>query len=56
VAVLLTLPSLGVKGITLGPNPLAFISPNVFAILKDRYDPRLAVGNAQADLRRVMNG
>jgi hydroxylamine reductase len=56
VAVLLTLLSLGVKGITLGPNPPAFISPNVFAIRKDRYDLRLAVGDAQADMRRVMNG
>jgi hydroxylamine reductase len=38
VAVLLTLLSLGVKGIELGPNPPAFVSPNVFKILQETYD------------------
>ena len=32
VAVLLTLLALGVKGIVLGPNPPAFVSPKVFRI------------------------
>lgn len=54
VAVFLTLLSLGIKGMTLGPNPPAFISPNVFALLQERYDLRLTGGDAQSDLRRVM--
>ncbi len=41
VAVLLTLLSLGVKGITVGPNPPAFVSPNVFKVLQDKFDLRL---------------
>ena len=41
MAVLLTLLALGVKGIALGPNPPAFVSPNVFKILQEKYDIRL---------------
>jgi hydroxylamine reductase len=41
VAVLLTLLSLDVKGITLGPNPPAFISDNLFQVLQEQYDLRL---------------
>jgi len=54
VAVLLTLLSLGVKGITLGPNAPAFVSPSVFAILKDRYDLRLSGSDAQGDLQLAL--
>jgi len=54
IAVFLTLLHLGIKGITLGPNPPAFITPNVFAILKERYDLRLTGSDAQADLQRAM--
>jgi hydroxylamine reductase len=54
VAVLLTLLSLGVKGITLGPNPPAFVTPNVFAILQERFDLRLTSDDAQGDLQRAM--
>ena len=53
VAVLLTLLSLGVKGITLGPNPPAFITPNVFKILQEKFDLRLT-GEAKADLAAAM--
>ncbi|HVT80995.1 MAG TPA: hydroxylamine reductase [Phycisphaerae bacterium] len=42
VAVLLTLLSLGVKGITIGPNPPAFITPNVFKVLQSEFDLKLA--------------
>ncbi len=38
VAVLLTLLALGVKGIRIGPNPPAFVSPNVMKILKETFD------------------
>jgi hydroxylamine reductase len=54
VAVLLTLLSLGVKGITLGPNAPAFVSPNVFAILQARFDLRLAGEDAEADLQLAL--
>ena len=53
VAVLLTLLALGVKGITLGPAPPAFVSPNVFKVLQQQYDLRLTSGNPKEDLARV---
>lgn len=56
VAVLLTLLHLGVTGITLGPNPPAFVSPNVFKILQQRYDLKLTGGDAEADLRVAVGG
>jgi hydroxylamine reductase len=54
VAVLLTLLALGVKGIAIGPRPPAFVSPNVFAILQEKFDLRLTGDNARADLEAVM--
>ena len=54
VAVLLTLLSLGVKGITIGPKPPAFVSPNVFKVLQERFDLRLTGNNAKEDLDRVL--
>lgn len=54
VAVLLTLLSLGVKGITLGPNPPGFITPNVFAILQEKFDLRLTGDDPQGDLQRAL--
>ena len=50
VAVLLTLLALGVKRITLGPRPPAFITPNVFKVLQEKYDLRLTGQSAQQDL------
>ena len=54
VAVLLTLLSLGIKGIALGPNPPAFVSPGVFAQLQERFDLRLIGRDARADLAVAM--
>ncbi|MGE5607886.1 MAG: hydroxylamine reductase [Bacillota bacterium] len=54
VAVLLTLLSLGVKRITIGPNPPAFITPNVFKILRDKFDLRLNGPDAKADLAKAL--
>jgi len=54
IAVLLTLLSLGVKGITLGPKPPAFVSPNVFKVLQEKFDLRLTGSSAQEDLDRVL--
>jgi len=56
LAVLLTLLALGVKGITVGPKPPAFISPNVFKILQEKYDLRLTGPDARADLAAAMTG
>lgn len=54
VAVLLTLLALGVKRITLGPKPPAFVSPNVFQILQERYDLRLAGKDPKEDLAAAL--
>jgi hydroxylamine reductase len=54
VAVLLTLLALGVKGIRIGPNPPAFLTPNVFRVLQEKYDLRLTGTDAKADLAAVM--
>lgn len=54
VAVLLTLLALGVKGINLGPKPPAFVTPNVFKILQQKFDLKLTGPDAKADLAKVM--
>jgi hydroxylamine reductase len=53
VAVLLTLLSLGVKGISIGPRPPAFITPNVFRVLQQKFDLRLT-GDFEKDLARAV--
>ncbi len=50
VAVLLTLLSLGVKGIRIGPRPPGFVTPAVFKILQEKFDLKLTGNHAQADL------
>ncbi len=54
VAVLLTLLSLGVRGITIGPKPPAFVSPNVFKVLQEKFDLRLTGKSAKEDLDRAL--
>ncbi len=54
VAVLLTLLSLGVKGIRIGPQPPAFVSPNVFAILQEQFDLKLIGDDGKADCQAVL--
>ncbi len=54
VAVLLTLLALGVKGVTIGPNPPPFVTPAVFAILQDKFDLRLTGQDARADLEAAL--
>ncbi|XXR49181.1 hydroxylamine reductase [Sorangium sp. So ce381] len=53
VAVLLTLLSLGVKGIVLGPRLPAFLSPNVLRVLQQRYDLRLTGRAPSRDLLQL---
>ena len=53
VAVLLTLLHLGVKGIRVGPRPPAFLTPNVFEVLQDKFDLKLT-GDAREDLKATL--
>ncbi len=53
VAILLTLLSLGVKGIRIGPTPPAFITPNVFKVLQDKFDLQL-ITTPEQDLARML--
>ncbi len=53
VAVLLTLRSLGIKGITLGPNPPAFVSPGVFEILQEKFDLKLTPTNGRSPVGEI---
>lgn len=50
VAVLLSLLALDVKGIRVGPVPPAFVSPNVFQVLQDRFDLKLIESSPPAEL------
>lgn len=50
VAVLLSLLALGVKGIRLGPVPPAFVSPNVFRILQEKFDLKLTEAEPPLEL------
>ena len=56
VAVLLTLLSLGIKGISIGPNPPAFVTPNLFKILQEKFDLRLTGSDAKGDLELALAG
>jgi hydroxylamine reductase len=56
VAVLLSLLALGVKGISIGPNPPGFITPAVFKVLQDKFDLKLTGGDAKQDLALVIAG
>jgi hydroxylamine reductase len=54
VAVLLTLLSLGIKDIHLGPSLPAFVTPNVLNILVEKFAVR-PIGDPAEDMQRVMN-
>lgn len=56
VAVLLTLLHLGIKGIKLGPNLPAFITPNVLAILQETFDLQPIGTDGKADVEAIMAG
>ncbi len=53
VAVLLTLLHLGVKGIRIGPEPPAFVTPNVFQILQEKFDLKLIEAEPPQELFQV---
>ncbi len=54
VAVLLTLLSLGIRGIHLGPTLPAFLTPNLLAILVEKFAIK-ANGNAADDIAAALN-
>jgi hydroxylamine reductase len=54
VAVLLSLLSLGIRGIHLGPTLPAFLTPNLLAILVEKFDIK-ANGEPAADLAMALN-
>ncbi|MEQ8820719.1 MAG: hydroxylamine reductase [Sumerlaeia bacterium] len=56
VAVLLTLLHLGMKGIRLGPALPAFVSPNVLAILQEKYNLQGIGKDGHADALAAMCG
>ena len=54
VAVLLTLLHLGIQGIRLGPSLPAFVSPNVFKMLQEKFDLKPAQGDPKTDIKEAM--
>ncbi len=54
VAILLTLLCLGIKGIRIGPTPPAFITPEVFKVLQDKFDLKL-ITTVDNDLKDILN-
>jgi len=52
VVILLSLLSLGIKGIRLGPTLPAFISPNILKFLVEKFDIK-PIGTAEGDLRAI---
>ncbi len=53
VGILITLLSLGIKGIYLGPSLPAFISPNVLQILIDKFNIK-PISNPDSDLQNIL--
>lgn len=53
VAVLLTLLSLNVKKIYLGPQPPAFVTPNMYKILQEKFDLRLT-GDSKSQIQNML--
>ena len=53
VAILLTLLSLGIKGIRVGPTPPAFITPNVFKVLQEKFDLKL-IKTPEEDIKEML--
>ena len=53
VAILLTLLALDIKGMRIGPTPPAFITPNVFKVLQDKFDLKL-ITTPSKDLEDIL--
>ena len=55
VAILLTLLSLGIKNIRLGPTLPAFITPNVLNILVEKFNI-MPISTPEKDLAAILKG
>jgi len=53
VAILLTLLTLGIKGIRIGPTPPAFITPAVLKVIQDKFDLKL-ITSPDRDLAEIL--
>lgn len=53
VAILLTLLSLDIKGMRIGPTPPAFLTPGVLKVIQDKFDLKL-ITTPDADLAEIM--
>jgi len=53
VAILLTLLSLGIKNIYLGPSLPAFVSPNVLKVLVEKFNIK-PISTPEADLKAIL--
>jgi len=53
VAILLTLLSLGIKGMRIGPTPPAFITPGVFKVLQEKFDLKL-ITTPEDDMKAIL--
>jgi hydroxylamine reductase len=54
VCILLTLLSLGIKNILLGPTLPAFVSPNVLNVLVENYQIG-PITTAEEDMKKLLN-
>jgi hydroxylamine reductase len=54
VAIVLTLMALGIKDVRIGPTMPAFISPNVWKVIQDKYDWK-AITTPEADLKAMLS-
>ena len=54
VAIVLTLLALGIKDVRVGPTLPAFVSPNNWKMIQERYGWK-AVGNVDQDLKDMMS-
>lgn len=54
VAILLTLLSLGIKNIYLGPSLPAFVSPNILQVLVERFNIK-PISNPENDLNEILS-
>ena len=55
VAILETLLALGIKNMRVGPSLPAFVSPNVWKILQEKFNI-MPIGEPEADLRAILGG
>jgi len=54
VSILLSLLSLGIKDIYIGPSLPAFISPNILSVLVDKFN-LTPISTAEADLKKILS-